>query len=196
MAVGTVVVAHRPGNAVGWIFSAIGLLAATGVLTTEYAAYADRTRPGLPPGAVVAAWYNSWWWYPTLVLVLVFTPLLFPTGRLLSARWRLVGVVAGVATVAVTTLSALTPTLQDEDHPVCNPIGLAWVQEPEESTVGAVLFGLLLVCMGRGSPVVGAAVSPLAGGGAPAAQVVHLRRIADDRVAAGDRLPPPAARRH
>jgi hypothetical protein len=32
MAVGTVIVAHRPGNAVGWIFSAIGLLAATGVL--------------------------------------------------------------------------------------------------------------------------------------------------------------------
>jgi apolipoprotein N-acyltransferase len=28
MVVGAVIVAHRPGNAVGWIFSAIGLLAA------------------------------------------------------------------------------------------------------------------------------------------------------------------------
>jgi hypothetical protein len=79
--VGAVIVAHRPGNAVGWIFSAIGLLASTGVLATEYAAYAYRTRPGGLPGAVLAAWYTSWWWYPTLVLVLVFTLLLFPTGR-------------------------------------------------------------------------------------------------------------------
>jgi hypothetical protein len=29
------VVAHRPGNAIGWIFSAIALLAFTGQLATE-----------------------------------------------------------------------------------------------------------------------------------------------------------------
>ena len=35
MAVGAVIVAHRPSNAIGWIFSAIGLLTATGWLATE-----------------------------------------------------------------------------------------------------------------------------------------------------------------
>jgi hypothetical protein len=30
MAMGAVIVAHRPGNAVGWIFSAVGLLSDTG----------------------------------------------------------------------------------------------------------------------------------------------------------------------
>jgi hypothetical protein len=147
MAVGTIIVAHRPGNAVGWIFSAIGLLTAAGVLATEYAARANLGRPGAPPGAVLAAWYASWWWYPTLALVLVFVPLLFPTGRLLSARWRPVAVAAAVATMGITALSALTPTLIDENYTVRNPIGLAWVQDPEESAVGAVLSGLLLVCM-------------------------------------------------
>jgi hypothetical protein len=147
MVVGAVIVAHRPGNAVGWIFSAIGLLTATGVLATEYAAYATRTRPGSSPGVVLAAWYTSWWWYPTLVLVLVFTPLVFPTGRLLSARWRPVAVVAAAVTVTVITLSALQPTLQDEDHyPIRNPIGLAGVPDPEEGALGAVGFGLLVVC--------------------------------------------------
>ena len=38
MTVGVVIVAHRPGNAVGWIFSAVGLLAATGLVAMEYAA--------------------------------------------------------------------------------------------------------------------------------------------------------------
>jgi hypothetical protein len=131
---------------VGWIFSAIGLLTAIGVLATEYAAYAARTRPGASPGVVLAAWYSSWWWYPTLVLVLVFTPLVFPTGRLLSTRWRPVAAAAAVGTAVIITLSALQPTLQNEDHPVRNPIGLAGTPDPEEGALGAVLFGLLLVC--------------------------------------------------
>jgi hypothetical protein len=147
MAVGAVIVAHRPGNAVGWIFSAAGLLAATGVLATEYAAYVTRTRSGSPAGLVLAAWYGAWWWFPTLVLVLVFTPLLFPTGRLLSTRWRPVAVVAALGTAAMITLSALEPTLQDEDHPIRNPIGIAGIPDPEEGALGAVLFGLLLLCV-------------------------------------------------
>jgi MFS family permease len=148
MAVGAVIVAHRPGNAVGWIFSAIGLLTATGMLAGEYAARADLGRPGALPGGILAAWYSSWFWFPTLALVLVFTLLLFPTGRLLSARWRPVAVAAAAATVGITMLSALTPTLEDENYTVRNPIGLAWVQDPEQTAVGAVLFALLLGCMG------------------------------------------------
>ena len=37
MVVGALVVARRPGNAIGWIFSAIALLAFTGQLASEYA---------------------------------------------------------------------------------------------------------------------------------------------------------------
>jgi hypothetical protein len=58
MAVGAVIVAHRPGNAIGWIFSAVGLLAATGWPAMEYATYAYITRPGSLPGAIWAAWYQ------------------------------------------------------------------------------------------------------------------------------------------
>jgi hypothetical protein len=54
MTMGSLIVAHRPGNAVGWIFSAVGLLAATGLVAMEYAAYAYLTRPGSLPGAALA----------------------------------------------------------------------------------------------------------------------------------------------
>jgi hypothetical protein len=109
MVVGALVVAHRPSNAIGWIFSAVGLLPITGALAAEYATYALVTRPGSLPGAILAAWYASWPWYPTLVLALVFAPLLFPTGRLLSPRWRPAAWLAGAATATFTVLAALQP---------------------------------------------------------------------------------------
>jgi hypothetical protein len=115
--------------------------------TSEYAAYAYVTHPGSLPGAILAAW-DHWWWDPMLGLILVFTPLLFPTGRLLSARWRLVAVAAAVAGAAIVMLNVLQPsiTLQNQNVTVRNPIGVAGVQELEDGAVGAVLFAVVLVC--------------------------------------------------
>jgi len=95
MIVGALIVVHRPGNAIGWIFSASALLAITGQLADQYGFYAYVTRPGSLPGATLAAWYGSWPWWLVIALTLVFTPLLFPTGRLLSPRWRPVAWLAG-----------------------------------------------------------------------------------------------------
>ena len=149
MVVGAVIVAHRPDNAIGWIFSAIGLLAATGWLATEYAIYAYVTRPGSLPGAIWAAWYQQQWWFPMFALIFVATPLLFPTGRLLSARWRPFAALAALVTVALVLLAAFQPTikLQDQDYWVDNPIGLAGTPDPEASAVAGVLLGLLTGCI-------------------------------------------------
>jgi len=124
MVVGAVIVAHRPGNVIGWLFSAIALLTATGTLALDYAEYAYVTRPGSLPGALLAAWYQ-WWWLPMFALILVFTPLLFPTGRLLSARWRPVAVAAAAATTLIAVGGALEPTLklQNKDFTVPTPSG-------------------------------------------------------------------------
>jgi hypothetical protein len=144
MVVGVLIVAHRPGNAIGWIFSTIAMLAVTSNLAVEYATYGYFTRPGSLPGAVLAAWYQSWAWFLTNALALVFTPLLFPTGRLLSPRWRPVAWLAGTATATLTVLAAVDPTLNmPPGHVIANPIGIAGVGDFEEKT--AVLLALLLV---------------------------------------------------
>jgi hypothetical protein len=147
MVVGAVIVAHRPANAIGWLFSGIGLLTATGTLALDYAQYTYVTRPGSLPGAILAAWYQ-WWWLPMFALVLVFTPLQFPTGRLLSARWRPVAVAAAVATALIALEGAVQPTLklQNEDYSVRNPIGLSGVPDRVAGLLDAVLFDLLAVC--------------------------------------------------
>jgi hypothetical protein len=146
MVVGALIVAHRPGNAIGWLFSAIALLAVTGQMASQYAIYAYATRPGSLPGATLAAWYGSWPWWLVLTLTLVFTPLLFPTGRLLSPRWRPVAWLAGVATAVTTALTSLQPELEAAPGQVItNPIGVAAVGNPEESPVVPALIVLLVV---------------------------------------------------
>jgi hypothetical protein len=144
--VGALIVGHRPGNAVGWIFAAISLLAVAGALAEEYAAYGSATRPGSLPGPVLAGWFSSWVWYPTVGLALVFTPLLFPDGRLPSPRWRPVAWLAAAATAALSLLFALAPTVEmGKGRQTGNPIGVAAVGDPERNPVGLLAVNLLTV---------------------------------------------------
>ena len=109
--VGAVISSHRPENAVGWLFSCAALFQGLSVFTYEYAIYALITKPGsLPLGAEIS-WLSPWVWAPGLGLILVFVPLLFPDGRLLSRRWRPVAWLGGVSIVlvCVSTLIILWP---------------------------------------------------------------------------------------
>jgi hypothetical protein len=149
MVMGAVIVAHRPANAIGWIFSAVGLLTGTGLFAWQYAEYAYLTRGSPLPGAMLGAWYNNWFWYPTVTLSTVFTLLVFPTGRLLSARWRPIAWLTAATTATVVVLGALAPTLNlGERTKLRNPVGLAAIPNPEQGALGPVLFGLLLGCTG------------------------------------------------
>jgi hypothetical protein len=56
---------------------------------------------------MLGAWYNNWFWYPTVTLSTVFTLLVFPTGRLLSARWRPIAWLTAATTATVVVLGAL-----------------------------------------------------------------------------------------
>jgi hypothetical protein len=116
--IGALIVARRPDNALGWVFSAIGLLAATMLVTGEYAQYAYVTRPHLLPGAIVAAWFPPTAIYALYVSTVTLPLLLFPTGRLLSPRWRPVLWITGAVIVVLTGLTALHPDLPEESSRV------------------------------------------------------------------------------
>jgi hypothetical protein len=86
----------------------------------------------------------------------VFTPLLFPTGRLLSPRWRPVAWLAGVTTAVLTTLTSLQTELEVAPGQVVpNPIGVAAVGNPQESPAEpAVIILLVVLAAAFGSLVV------------------------------------------
>jgi hypothetical protein len=124
--VGAVIVAHRSRHLVGWIFCAIGLLAATRTLGAGYAAYALLAAPGSLPGGEVIAWIVSWLWVPLHGLfALLF--LVFPDGRLPTPRWRWIAWLAA-AVIAVGTISvgfSMGPV--DGLAPIENPLGIVAV---------------------------------------------------------------------
>jgi hypothetical protein len=96
VSVGAILATRFPRNAVGWLLQISGLAIALVVASSNLADYGLTIQPGSVPGAVWFAWLNEWDWLPVIACALVYLPLVFPTGRLLTPRWR---VVIGAGTV-------------------------------------------------------------------------------------------------
>jgi hypothetical protein len=86
-AVGSLIVSRRFGNRVGWIFLAVGLLFELGLLAQEYAVYALRFASDPLPGGSWAGMLADL--LPIAAIGLgAFLLLIYPTGQVLSRRWR------------------------------------------------------------------------------------------------------------
>ncbi len=94
--VGVLIVWQRPRNRIGWILCAIGLGTAITDFSGAYTAYGGIKRNLPLPGTELFNWLGNSAWPVNWVLFLVFLPLLFPNGHLLTKRWRIVGWLAAV----------------------------------------------------------------------------------------------------
>ena len=98
--VGALVASRRPHNPVGWLFIAFAAAATLRFTGSQYATYTLLKHPGsLPAGDLIAS-FAIHLWHPALGF-LKFSFLLFPHGRLLSPRWRIVAWVSAISCVTV-----------------------------------------------------------------------------------------------
>lgn len=152
-AIGALVAAKRPSNAIGWLLLAQGLLWQLHGMAAELRIYATATRPGFP-GAVAATWaHEVLWILPVGALPLTF--LLFPSGRLPSPRWRVVLAAAVLGTVLLGIALGLGPEPLANNTDLDNPLGVETLRPAVDAILGV---GNLLVAMtfvaGLGSLVV------------------------------------------
>jgi hypothetical protein len=105
--VGLVLRARRPGNLVGGLCFAIGLLGLVSWMLTEYAGYGLVTHPGSLPGALAIEVVLQGAWAVEIALLVVLI-CVFPDGRLLPGRWRIVPWAGGVAFGALWLLGMTT----------------------------------------------------------------------------------------
>lgn len=85
--VGLLIVAHRPRNLVGWLLLAVSFLENLSSLAGFYAIHALVLDPGSLPFGFVASMADAAIGIPSIALFPVLL-LVYPTGRLLSSRWR------------------------------------------------------------------------------------------------------------
>jgi hypothetical protein len=157
--VGAVVASRQPRNPVGWFFVVSATCLAVNEATGRYAVYGLVIEPGSLPLARLMAWPSTWMWEPALVLIILFLPLYFPNGRLLSPRWRPVLWLALLFSVGFgVVFGALYPGEVDELSPgvggdvpgVVNPLGIEALRPLDRVTqidiILAVLFLTIVLC--------------------------------------------------
>ncbi|WP_328392357.1 sensor histidine kinase [Streptomyces sp. NBC_00390] len=119
---GAVVAVRRSHNPVGWLLLATGCGMAVDNLARAYGVYA--LQHGLP-GSLLVVWMSTW----TFVLVsfpIFFLLLLFPNGRLPSAKWRAAAWYVGVCAAVTFLMAAFMPGPPSDGYfpSIDNPIGV------------------------------------------------------------------------
>lgn len=107
--IGAVVASRVRRNSCGWILIAIGLLQALSNVGFMIGLAAGQTPDAVDVvggTAGVVMWVSNWIWFPSLMLLATFLPLLFPDGRLPSRAWRWFAALAGVLLAAGTAGTA------------------------------------------------------------------------------------------
>ena len=142
------IVRRQPSNAVGWLFLLIAGALALGTVMPEYGIYAIRVSPGgLPAPDLVLALAEPTPAIAIMGIVLVLQ--LFPNGRPVSPRWRVIAWATIAALILGTIAQLVIPHRivdiwsDDLDHArvsVVDPLGVSALR-----TVGHVVQGVVVV---------------------------------------------------
>jgi hypothetical protein len=155
---GTLIAARRPRHPIGWLLLLGGVWLAVPAFGSEYARYTFVVQPGALPG-------GDWWLWASRRegamqdYALPFVLLLFPTGYLLSRRWRPVAWLIFAAVTAVNVVYAflagdIVPPAPSGGRSVFsgirNPVGLFGDAQQDLPRIGPLLGGLSVLAIGLG----------------------------------------------
>ena len=121
---GAVVVSRQPRNAVGWLMVLIGFFFAYIAISNELYLQVVLNAEEASDVLAYVLWGSNWAWLFAMVPAVTFLPLLFPTGRPLTPRWRIVVWVAAAGVALSFVGSAFQAGPLDGAEAVDNPLGI------------------------------------------------------------------------
>jgi hypothetical protein len=145
--VGAILVVRLSGHVIGWLLAVGGFAIALNEGASGLADYGLNAHPGSVPGAIWFAWLGQLMWVPEVACLFILLPLLFPSGRLPSARWRVVIVIAG-ALVIIGGVSGAFVQWTPPPYPVGNPVALGGPAAPLVTFVNYVVATMLVLAGG------------------------------------------------
>ncbi|MDQ3477389.1 MAG: hypothetical protein M3492_13970, partial [Actinomycetota bacterium] len=115
---GAVILAMRPGHVIGWVLVATGAFDTISRLVDVYLLFtlgdvargaSGTVKPTFDefPVQVIVLTVFGWAWVPSLAALTIALPLLFPDGRLLSARWRGLAIFGAAVTALLSMIQAV-----------------------------------------------------------------------------------------
>ena len=146
--VGGLLASRRPDNRIGWLLLTAGLFEGIGIAGTIYARLDALVGGGRLPLVVPAAWLGQVLVTPAIGILVIFLPIIFPSGHLPGPRWRYF---VGFALVAMTIgmiASATQPGPLDNIDGMENPLLLPsplgdWVQVLGQLSTATAAVGFL-----------------------------------------------------
>jgi hypothetical protein len=138
--VGLVLALRQPRNPIGWLFGWLALAEAATFVARGYATHAFSGAAPLP-GAEWAAWFGNWSGNPATALVVQMF-LVFPSGRLVSPRWRPALLLPPLVALGYAARAFVPGPMNLLGVP--NPLGVAWVPLNTWSDGGAGGVPLLI----------------------------------------------------
>jgi hypothetical protein len=141
--IGALVASRHPGNAVGWLFLAVGVGIGILLISTAYAHWALVEKAGNYPLTTLAAWLEQWLWVPSVGLIATLILLLFPNGRPPSRRWNWLVWTCGVA-LGTLAIGGMIEQRLVSGYSIDNPIGVPGLEDVESEPLFAPLFVLFI----------------------------------------------------
>ena len=145
--VGAILVVRLPGHVIGWLLAVGGLAIALSEGASGLADYGLNAHPGSVPGAIWFAWLGQLTWVPEIACLFILLPLFYPTGRLPSARWRVVVVIAG-ALVVIGGVSGAFVRWPPGLYPLGNPLALGEAADTLVTFLSYVVGTVLIMAGG------------------------------------------------
>ena len=122
---GSLIFVYRPHNRIGWLCFLIGFSLSGSVAADLYAVCGLHGTITAPGKSFVAWFLYSYGNFPVLSLVMLL-PLVYPTGRFLSPRWRWAAIASLMALFTTGTAMGLNPDLSQNGimylFPLQNPL--------------------------------------------------------------------------
>jgi two-component system, NarL family, sensor kinase len=141
---GALVASRHPRNPIGWIFLAVGIfysLTALSGVVQSYASVSPNLRVSL--AANFSQWLNNWSWMPAIFLPTIFIFLLFPNGRPVTPRWRIVLWASALGLASLIVGAAFHPGPVESLGTGLNPFGVPGAAAPMELLVN-IGYALLI----------------------------------------------------
>ena len=148
--VGLIVYLQRPGHPVAWLCLVFALVWGIWVISNAFLAF-EAAHPGTVPNPPLIAALAYPLWVPGVGSIAALL-LVFPSGRLPSPKWRVLGWTLTGTVVALTVTAFFLPGIV-QDTSYVNPLGIEFMEPFRTGAPSFALVSLLVACL------VGSAVS-------------------------------------